>query len=432
MTTPIIIFCIAFLLIVFEIFDKSIISLCGALAMVLFRVLTPDEAIHAIDFKTILLLMAMMILVEIASKSNIFIWLNTKIVVLTQGSPFWIFVLFCMVTAFFSAFLDNVTTVILIVPMTIQLVKGMGRDPRPFILGEILSSNVGGALTLIGDPPNIIIGGATGFGFLDFLRALWIPVGASLIFTVICLLIIFWSKLKPIRRDMVELYISQMLIESIRLRFLKTTLEPDFIIRVLTILILTVLGFLAEEWTHIPTFITALTGAMLLELLTSNRVSLSEALEGVEWNTLFFFSGLFIMVGGIEKTGVLEQLGTSIAGSTQDPYILLLLILWVSGFVSMILDNIPFVTVMLPVITTVQTKFTGTQMDPHLLWWSLSLGACLGGNATLIGASANVVSVGLAEKEGVKIGFLDYAKVAFPVTVGVLGLCSLYLYWRAV
>ncbi len=422
------IFITAFIFIALEIYEKSLIALLGALLMVVLGILGPEEAIEAIEFETILLLLAMMLLVNIASKSGIFEWLNVKIAKLTKGNPFFIFLFFSLLTALFSAFLDNVTTVILIVPLTIELVKGMGRDPKPYIFAEIIFSNIGGALTLIGDPPNIIIGGATGFSFLDFILNLWVPILFSIIFALIVFAAFNWKKLKPVSDNLIDLFIANITIQKIKHKFIKKTLHKDFVYKVIAILLLTVICFLLQKTIGLPTYVIALTFAVILAILTAKRTSIHEAFESVEWSTLFFFAGLFIMVGGVEKTGLLEELSHLVANSTQNIFYLSLIVLWVSGFVSMILDNIPFVTVMVPVIAGMQSQLPG--IDASILWWALSLGACLGGNATLIGASANVVSADIARKNGVNITFLNYLRVSLPLTVCILVICSIYLFFR--
>jgi len=422
------IFTVAFAFIVIEIYDKSLVALSGALLMILFGILSPEEAVRAIDFETILLLLAMMMLAHIASESGIFSWLNVKIASLTRGNPLAIFLFFSLITGLLSTFLNNVTTVILIVPLTIELIKGMGKDPKPYVMAEIIFSNVGGALTLVGDPPNTIIGGATGFNFLAFIRNLGVPILASSIFVLLVFMILNRKDLRSISKDFVELFIANVIIKKVKNKFLKTVLHKDLIIAVSLILIATIVGFSLQDYTNMPSYIIAFTGATLLAILTAKRVSVHDSFRSVEWSTLFFFAGLFIMVGGVEKTGFLDQISLWIGGSTDNLLYLSLIVLWVSGIISMVLDNIPFVTVMIPVIIGVQSQFVG--VDTSILWWALSLGACLGGNGTLIGASSNIVSVDLAKKEGLRISFLDYMKFALPLTLGILVICSGYLYIR--
>jgi Na+/H+ antiporter NhaD/arsenite permease-like protein len=420
------IFGISFLLIVFEPFDKSVIALTGGLAMVLLGILTPEQAIEAIEFETILLLLGMMMLVHMASKSGVLSWLNVRIATITRGSPLAIFLLFSFVTAIFSAFLDNVTTVILMVPLTIELLRGMGKDPRIYIFSIILFSNIGGALTLIGDPPNIIIGGAMNFSFLDFVTNLWIPILGSAIFLTTFFLIRFRKKFKSIKQNLIDIQLANLLIEKIKHTFLKKEFNRIFVFKVLGALLLTIGGFFLQETLELPAFISAFTGALLLGMICARQINIHESFSSVEWSTLFFFAGLFIMVAGVEHTGILEWLSETVAHSTTNILYLALLVLWVSGLVSMVLDNIPFVAVMIPVIIGIQTQLP-TQ-DTSILWWALSLGACLGGNGTLIGASANVVSANMAQKHGVPITFMEYTKFSFPLTIVMLLICSLYLY----
>ncbi len=422
------IFALAFLLIVFDAYDKALIALFGALMMVITRVLTPEEAIEAIHFETLFLLMGMMILVNIASKSGVFEWLNVKIAALTKGNPLAIFFFFSLITGVMSAFLDNVTTVLLIIPLTIELVRGMGKDPRPYIFAEMFFANIGGSLTLIGDASNIIIGGYAGLTFLEFIQNLWIPITLSAIFTLTMFVIINWKQVKPISNNLVQLCIANIIIKSIKKNFVKKTIHKDFVIKVVAMLILTITFFLIESVIHLPNYVIAFTAAIFLGLLTYKRIEIHETLESVEWTTLFFFAGLFILVGGVEKTGVLEQLSDYIANSTSNMLYLSLIVLWTTGIASMIIDNVPFVTVMVPVIAGVQANLGGT--DTSILWWALSLGACLGGGATLIGASANVVSTGIARKHGVNITFLNYLKFSLPITIGILTICSFYLFFR--
>lgn len=416
----------AFALIVFEPFDKSIIALSGGVLMVLLGILSPEEAIHAVEFETILLLLGMMLLVNMAAKSGILSWLNVRIATLTKGNPLAIFLLFSFVTAVFSAFLDNVTTVILMVPLTIELLRGMGKDPKMYIFSIILFSNISGALTLIGDPPNIIIGGAMDFAFMDFVKNLWIPVTSVLLLLTSFFLVRYRKTFKPISDNLIDLQLATILIERIKHLFLKKELKKDFVITALSALVLTIIGFFLQEVTHIPAFVSAFSGALILGIMSAKEIDIHHAFSSVEWSTLFFFAGLFIMVAGVEKTGLLEALSHLIVNSTDNILYLALMILWVSGLVSMVLDNIPFVTVMIPVLLGIQSQMAG--LDTSILWWALSLGACLGGNGTLIGASANVVSANLSRKKGVPITFMEYTKFAFPLTIGMLVICSVYLY----
>lgn len=420
-----VIFIVAFLTIVFEIYDKAIVAMAGAILMILFRILTFDEAIDAVDFETIGLLMGMMILVDIASSSGVFSWLNLRIAKITRGRPWMIFSLFIVVTFFFSAFLDNVSTMLIIVPIVMSLTQGLGLNSKFFLISLILFSNIGGALTLIGDPTNIIIGSAAKLSFNDFIQNLIIPISAVAI-TIITLLGVFkWQLLKPISGNLKQLFVSHLLIQKIEKLFGKTTLKPSFIIKVLAVLGLTLLGFVFQSYLNLPVSVISITGAIVLLLITTKHSTIHEALAKVEWPTLFFFIGLFIMVSGLAHVGLLELIGNEITSFSDNYLHLVLLILWSSAVISMLLDNIPFVTVMVPIIFQVQPSLP-VGVDPLMLWWALSLGACLGACGTPVGSSANVVSIGIAKKSGIHLSFIDYLKIGLPMTIVALVICSIY------
>jgi Na+/H+ antiporter NhaD/arsenite permease-like protein len=424
----ILIFLAVFVLIVFEVLDKAVLAMIGAVLMVMIGVLDFEQAIHAIEFETIILLMAMMLLVEVSRESGVFSFLTVKMAQKSKGNPLLLFLMFCGVTAFVSAFLDNVTTIVLVVPITISLLKGMGRDPKPYIIGEIIFSNIGGAMTMIGDPPNIIIGGATGLSFNQFIVNLAPPVLVSLVIIAGLFIATHWKKhLKPITGDLRKLFMSHLLLHQLSYRFKNTYLNVTFMKKSVAVLLITIAGFLTQQYLGFSVALIALAGAVLLLIVSSKESDLHSCLRSVEWSTLLFFAGLFVMVGAVEHVGFLDILSEFILGFSGDSYLLLLLIiLWISGFASMILDNIPFVTLMIPVIFNIQAGLTGS-VDPNLLWWSLSLGACLGGNGTLIGASANVIGTDLAKKGGVNISFLQFMKYGIPITFISLMISSVYL-----
>lgn len=431
MWLPLIIFVSVFLLIIFEVVDKAILASAGAILMIVFGVIDFHGAIAAIEFETIILLMSMMLLVEVSRESGIFNWLTVKMAKTSKGNPLLIFLLFVMTTAVLSAFLDNVTTIVLMVPVTIALVKGMGRDPKPYVIAEILFSNIGGALTLIGDPPNIIIGGATDLTFFQFIQNLWLPVFASIFVIAIIFVALHWKNhFQPISSSLKKLFLSHVLIKKIAYRFMSTKLNKEFMVKSIGVIVLTILAFFFQNLLQINVAVIAFSGAVLLLLLSYKEVKFEHSLMKVEWSTLLFFAGLFVMVGAIEHVGLLDILSEFIFESAEgDYFMLLLLILWISGFASMLLDNIPFVTLMIPVIISIQT-----QLDPALnatlLWWALSLGACFGGNGTMIGASANVIGLDMAKKQGVEVSFLQYLKYGLPLTIITLLLASAYLFFR--
>jgi Na+/H+ antiporter NhaD/arsenite permease-like protein len=426
---PVLIFAAALALIAFEVLDKALIALFGAIILVLANFIAPEEAIKAIDFETIILLMAMMMLVEISRASGIFSWLNVKLVSITKGNPLAIAIIFSLITAFFSAFLDNVTTIIIVVPITIELFKGLGRNPKPIILQEILMSNIGGALTLIGDPTHIIIGNAAKISFNEFIINLWIPVLASLIALIGIFIAIRWKHLKPIAKNLKTLFISMILIRKLEYEFLNIELSKKFIIKSLAVISITLIGFAFQLQLNLPIYVIGLCGALILAIICYKEIHVHQILKGVEWTTLLFFAGLFIMVAAIEKTGLLEEISRLIVTSSSDFGVVLLLVLWGSAIISMFLDNIGFVTVMVPVIIGIQTQLPN-EPNLQLLWWALALGAVMGGNGTIIGSSANVVGCDMAKKHGIPINFIEYSKYALPTAMVALIISTVWLLIR--
>lgn len=420
------IFLVAFAAIVFEIFDKTIIALTGGALLVLSRILTFHEAVDAIDFEIIVLLGAMMIIVEIAEESGLFKVINFKLAKYSRGNPFLIFLFFVLLTAGASALLDNVTTILIVVPITVALVGGMGYNPFPFVLAEIMFSNIGGALTLVGDPPNVLVGTAVGLSFNSFIVHLWIPILCIILVTLAAFYTLRWKDLKPIHHHLPKLFVSNLLLQKIKYQYLRTRLDPRYMTTVAIILGLTILGFLLQFILDLPIAIIALTGALLLMLVVHREIRVHHVFRSIEWPTLGFFAGLFVMVAGLEAVGLLEVLAHWVINLTDSFAMLILIIVWSAGLFSMVVDNIPFVTLMIPVIFNIQSTLPP---DPHnqILWWALILGAALGGNGTIIGASANVIGSDLARKNGVKMTFLSYFKYSFPLTVVALTISSIYL-----
>ncbi|HCW32332.1 MAG: arsenical pump family protein [Candidatus Peregrinibacteria bacterium GW2011_GWE2_39_6] len=425
------IFLVTFLLIVFEVFDKAILALMGAVLMIVFGVFDFHEAIEAIQFETIVLLMSMMLLVEVARESGIFSWVTVQLSLKSGGNPLLLFLFLSCITFFTSAFLDNVTTIILLVPITIALVRGVGGDPKPYIIAEIFFADIGGVTTLIGDPSNIIIGGATHFTFNQFLFNLGIPGLTCMITVFLIFVLILWKNhLHPISNDLKKLFSNHLLLHKISYTFLRGRLNKVFMLKSVIILFLTIFGFFFQSTLGISVAMIALIGALMLLLVAADEADIHVSLRSVEWSTLLFFSGLFIMVGAMEKVGVLGLVSNSIIDFSGDNFMLLLLcILWGTGFTSMVLENTAFVTLMVPVIFSVQAQLPPT-VNASLLWWALSLGACLGGCGTPIGASANVVALALAEKNDSHISFLGFLKYSLPFTILMLTISSIYLTLR--
>lgn len=404
---------IAYILIAIEKIPKVTVAMLGAAITLALGVVDPEHVFNYIDFKVIFLLVSMMIIVHIAARSGLFNLLAVKILKLTKGHPVRIFVSMALLTAVFSAFLDNVTTVILVLPITLVIARELKIDPIPFLITEILASNIGGTATLIGDPPNIIIGSAAGFSFMDFVKELT-PV-ITLIFTVSVAILAFLF-----RKDLVST--PELMQQVASIDGSKSIKDRALMIRSSIVLILVILGFVSYDLIHIDAYIIALLGASILMLFETPR----QVIQDVEWTTIFFFIGLFIIIGGFIETGGIKFLADYVLKVTNGNLkYTAMFVLWASGILSAIVDNIPYTVTMTPLI-----KSLSSSMNVHPLWWSLSLGACLGGNATIIGAAANVIISETAEASGHPISFFRFLKYGLLITLISLLISSVYLYFR--
>ena len=419
----IIVFLAVYVLIAFEWLNKAIAALLGVMTLLILGVTDEHTAASFIDYETIMLLIGMMGIVAVLKKTGFFNMITVRIAKLTGGQPLRILILFCAVTAIISAFLDNVTTVLIMVPIIIELTHGMGLNPRIYVVALAMASNLGGTATLVGDPPNIIIGSKVGLTFNQFAAYLFIPV----VLSTISVIAYFWSSnresFKSIDGDLTKLFSVRLLIEKIELDFLTVKIDRTFLVKSITCLGVALLLFVSQTVTHLSPGVVALTVAMILFIIT--RMEIEQILLEIEWSTLLFFAGLFILVGAMEQKGVIEWLARNIflqAGS--NPYIMTLMVLWVSGIVSGFIDNIPFTITMIPIV---QMMLTAHAIPHHILWWALSLGACLGGNLTMIGASANIISTGLLKKYGHAISFGEYARRSAPGAILSLFICSIVL-----
>lgn len=420
---PIIVFLLVYAALTFELVNKAVAAMLGVMTLLVLHVVDEHTAIEFIDFETIMLLLGMMSIVAILRKSGFFTIISVKIAELTKGSPLKILVLFSIVTAVLSAFLDNVTTVLIIIPIVIELTAGMGLDPKIYVISQAVISNIGGTATLIGDPPNIIIGSKVGLTFNQFMLNLTLPVivcfGAAVLY--------MWAtnreKFKPIDDNLVKLFSVQLLLEKIRAHYLDITIDRLFLGKSLFCLGLVILLFVTQTITKLSPGVVAMFVAMVLFVIS--KVDVEHMLEEIEWSTLLFFTGLFILVGVLEEKGVIEWIAHNIFMRVGDnPYVLVLMVLWVSGIVSGFLDNIPFTITMIPIV---RLMLETTPIPNNILWWSLSLGACLGGNLTMIGASANIVSVGMAKRFKQDITFLEFMKSSVVITLITLVIASVYL-----
>ncbi|MCJ7510298.1 MAG: ArsB/NhaD family transporter [Dehalococcoidia bacterium] len=414
------IFSITYLIIISERIHKTVAALAGGLAMIAFRVLDQEEAFAAIDLNVIFLLVGMMIIANTLGKTGAFQWLAIRAAKLAKGNPIRILLLMAVITAVASAFLDNVTTVVLMAPLSIFVASILQVNAVPFLLTLIMASNIGGTATLIGDPPNIIIGSGAELNFLDFLTNL-APV-ILLILAVFLVMVFFLFRRQLQTRPELEHRIME-LDES------EVLTDRGLLYKSLVILALVVIGFLLHGPLDYEPATVALAGATALILI--GRQHPREALLEVDWPTIFFFVGLFMVVGGVEQAGLLEDIGERIADASGDSLsAATILTLWPGAILSGIVDNIPFTAAMVPVVGEVgqQLKVGGSGGNP--LWWALALGAGLGGNFTIVAASANVYVIGVAERAGYKVTFIQFLRYGLLVTVVSLIIATVYVWLR--
>ncbi|MBO5738783.1 ArsB/NhaD family transporter [bacterium] len=417
---------IAYIFIALEKIPKVTVALIGAGLTLLLGLVSQNKMVgdslnshyfaNFVDFNVIFLLVSMMILVLIATKSGVFTWMANELLKLTKGKPIRILFALGLFTAVVSAFLDNVTTVILVMPITFAIAKQLEINPVPILITEVIASNVGGTSTLIGDPPNIIIGSAAGFSFMDFIVHL-APVVAIILLVVLAFLAVVFKK------DLVATEENMKKVAEIDNS--KTITDKKHMIRSMIVLGLVILGFMLHDLTHIDTYVVAMIGASILLLFEKP----TEILEKVEWNTIFFFVGLFIIIGGLEASGGIKLMAEwllKITNGSQEATSMM--ILWGSGIISGIIDNIPYTATMSPMLVEIQKTMGADYTYP--LWWALSLGACLGGNMTIIGAAANVIVSENSAKEGYPIGFMQFMKYGVPVVAISLIISSIYVYFR--
>jgi len=413
MALAVVVFVVGLGVIATERVHRTKVALLGAALVVVTHTIEQQRAIEAIDFDTIGLLTGMMLMVRLTEPTGAYNYLAIRAGQLARGRPLGVVIALTGTTAVLSAFLDNLTTILLMVPITFLLADTLDMPPIPLLMMEIIASNIGGTATLIGDPPNILIAGATGLSFNDFALNL-APVSIVTLLVVIGSLYLFYRRrlqIDPANGAKVMALDARRSIE-----------DPDELRRTLPILVLTIVAFFFHNPLGIEPATVALTGAVVMLLLS--RQSLEEALAGIEWPTLFFFLGLFVMVGALEVTGAIGQVAEGVAALTGGNRTAELLgITWISALGSAVVDNIPFTAAMIPVVEQLQGGSTGD--DAY--WWALSLGACFGGNATLIAAAANVAASGLAERAGQPISFLGFLYVGVPATLLSLAMATLYI-----
>lgn len=414
------IFLATYAIIISERVHRTIIALFGAASMVLIGIAmefyNQHGAIEAIDFNTIGLLIGMMIIVTITKHSGLFQFVAIKAAKLAGGDPWKILLLFALITAVFSALLDNVTTVLLMAPMTLVICANLKVNPIPFLISLVIASNIGGAATLVGDPPNILIGSAANLSFMQFVTNLG-PIALVCILVLIPLAKKFYKKQIETSKENMQRIMKLNEYESLKDRLLLK--KSLFVIGVVLI------GFLLHGILGLEGATIAIFGASLLLLLDDTHFE--KVFEEVEWTTIFFFVGLFILVGGLEHVGVMNWAAEKFLAFTDGNLTATALtILWSSAIFSALVDNIPFVATMIPLVE----NMAGTFSDLNPLWWALALGADFGGNGTLIGASANLIVADIACKANYKITFTQFMKVGIPVMLLTVGLSTIYIYIR--
>ena len=417
----IVIFVVAYALIISEKVHRTIVGLFGAMLMILFGIIDQETAVHHIDFNTLGLLMGMMIIVNITSETGLFnflaIWAAQKV----KARPIALLVVLSTITMVCSALLDNVTTVLLTVPITFSITSQLKVDVMPYLISQILSSNIGGTATLIGDPPNIMIGSAVGLDFMAFVENLTL-VSIIIFILVQFILIALYRKSLHTQPELQD--------KIMRLPADAQITDHALLKKCLAVIFLTITFFVLHGSLGLESATVALSGAGLLLLVTAteDEEKIVKVLSKIEWPAIFFFGGLFILVGALVETGVIRMLAAEAIHATGgDVEATAILILWMSAIASAFIDNIPFVATLIPLIQDMG-QMGLTNLDP--LWWSLALGACLGGNGTLIGASANVVVASMSAQRGRPISFLGFMKVAFPVMIFTIIISNIYVVLR--
>ena len=427
------IFLLTYGLIVTDKIHKTILALVGASLMILLRIVTQEEAFTSmdlgVDWNVVFLLVSMMIIINIMKPTGVFEYIAIKSAKAAKGKPFTIMAIFSVVTAVVSAFLDNVTTVLLIAPVTLLICQALELDVVPFLITEALASNIGGTATLIGDPPNIMIASKAQLDFMAFVYHLTPVIIVVLIAYVISLKFIFGKRLK-VKEELRQRVMAMNENEAIK--------DPVLLKKSLVVLAITIGGFIIHGMLHFEPATIALGGAALL-LLVSGTKDPQHILAEAEWSTLFFFMGLFMIIGGVVNVGLIKWMSIKVLELTQGNLIgTSMTVLWFSAFASAFIDNIPYVATMNPLIIDMAKQlypnFSGVQLLHHPdimpFWWALSLGACLGGNGTAIGASANVVVCGMAEKMGKPISFKKFMLYGMPLMVESVIICMGYVWLR--
>lgn len=426
-----VVFIATYILIIDERIHRAVAAMAGAAVVVFLGIVPWESMLEHVDFGTIFLLMGMMIIINVARQSGLFEYIAIRTAKMAKGSPIMVLILFSVVTAIVSAFLDNVTTVLLLTPMLLYITKLMDLNPVPFLLAEIISSNVGGAATLIGDPPNIMIASSAGLTFNEFITTMGPIAAVDMVIVIIIFLAVYGRSMKVTTEE------KEVITRTINSLDEQGAINDQKLFRksVTVILLVVFLFFIHSNiGVYLHAILPFVDPALALEpaevaligaaiILIWSRVQPEEIFEKIEWTALFFFAGLFVIVGALVNTGIIEMVSQFMISMVSNQFEAMFVIAWFSAFASAIVDNIPLTAALIPLIH----DMSGT-MDVYPLWWALSLGACMGGNGTAIAASANVVVLGVAEREGISITFMQFLKIGMltlVVTVGI-GLAMLY------
>lgn len=409
----IVVFVVVIGLIMSEKVHRAAAALAGAVVLVIAGVMNGQKALSYIDFNTIGVLVGMMILVAVIRQSGLFEYVAIKAAKIAHGDPWKIMIAFILITAALSGILDNVTTVLLVGPMTIAIAKMLEINPVPFLMTQILASNAGGTATLIGDPPNIMIGSAANLSFIDFLDNTGLAVALVLLFMIIMMRFEYKKQIEIEGLDTSKI---------MNLDPNKSITNKPLLVKGVTVIGLVIIGFIFHDKLGVESSVIALAAAALM--LVIGGTSVENAIQDVEWTTIVFFMSLFVVVGGLTETGVIKQMAAVVIDKTAGhPVMMMLILLWASAILSSFLDNIPFVATLIPLVLAL--KADGMDVEP--LWWAISLGACLGGNGTMIGASANVVLSDISTKHGYPITFKSYMRVGMPFMLGSVFISMVFL-----
>lgn len=421
MLLALIIFGLTYLFIITEWVNKMLASLIGGFLIIITGIVHQHEALIAVDWNVIFFLIGMMLVISVLKKTGVFMYLAIKTAKVANGKPLMIMILMFLVTAILSAFLGSVTTVMILVPIVLLISGELKISPIPFIITMVIASNMGGAATMVGDPPNILIGSATDYQFLDFLFNLTPPVVIITISSIVLIKIIYRKQMRVSNENRARL-----------MSYREATLIKDrkLLVRSSIVLLLMLIALSMQGILKLETATVSMSAGLFLLLISDRKKVESVLTNDIDWMTIFFFIGLFMLVESLVQTGFIDITAQRIVAATKgQPMMASMMILWLSGIFSAIIDNVPFVAAMIPMVQKMGELMNNTNAM-HPIWWSLALGTCLGGNGTLIGASANIVAVGIANRNGFHISFKQFTIIGAIFTLNSLVISTLYILIR--